>query len=174
MDATAAVVGGLIGGAAMVGMLYPAMWMMPRQMKMDFLLIVGTMAVPAGPGAYGVGLVVHAIMSAVFGLVHGGLLEAAGVTSAGTGAGLGALFGLGHAAIAGMALGMMPMLHPRMLPEQPKLLPAFAGLAPGPEERLLEPPGYFGLNYPLPTTMGFFALHILFGVIVGLVYGGLA
>ncbi len=174
MDATAAAVGGLIGGGAMVAMLYPAMWMMPRQMKMNFLLIVGTMFLPAGPAAYGAGLMVHAMMSAVFGLVHGGLLETSGVTSPGAGAGLGALFGLGHAAIAGMALGMMPMLHPRMLPERPKLIPAFAGGISEAQERLLEPPGYFALNYPLPTTIGFFALHILFGLIVGLVYGGLA
>lgn len=174
MNAGAAILGGLIGGGVMVAMLYPAMWMMPRQMKMNFLLIVGTMIVPAGPAAYGAGLMIHAMMSVVFGLVHGGLLEAAGVTSPGASAGLGALFGLGHAGIAGMALGMMPMLHPRMLPERPKLIPAFAGLAPGPEERLLEPPGYFGLNYPLATTAGFFILHILFGLIVGLVYGGLA
>jgi hypothetical protein len=75
MNAGAAVIGGLVGGGAMVAVLYPAIWMMPRQMKMNFLLIVGTMVAPAGPMVYGAGLMIHAMMSVIFGLIHGGLLE---------------------------------------------------------------------------------------------------
>jgi hypothetical protein len=69
---------------------------------------------------------------------------------------------------------MMPMVHPRMRPERPKLVAAFAGGTPGVQEPLLDPPGFFGLNYPLGTVMGFFMLHMLFGLIVGAVYGALA
>ncbi len=174
MNAGVAILGGLIGGVAMVAVLYTAIWMMPRQMKMNFLLIVGTMFVPVGAAAYGVGLAVHLMMSAAFGLVHGGLIEAAGVTSAGEGAAYGALFGLGHAVIAGVALGMMPLLHPRMRPEQPKLIPAFAGGGAASDEELLDPPGFFGLNYPPLTVMGFVMLHVMFGVIVGASYGAWA
>ncbi len=171
MSLTPAIVGGLVGGGVMVALLYPAMWMMPRQVKMNFLLIVGTMFVPAGPAAYAVGLMAHAMMSVVFGLIHGGLIEAAGVSSGASGAGLGVLFGLGHGLIAGAMLGLMPMLHPPMRPERPKLVPALAGMAPQPGEELLDPPGFFGLNYPPLTVMGFFMLHMLFGLIVGAFYG---
>ena len=174
MNVGIAVLAGIIGGMAMVALLYPAIWMLPRQMKMDFLLIVGTMFVPVGAAAYASGLLVHLMMSAAFGLVHGGVIEALGVTSAGEGAAYGALFGLAHAVFAGVALGMMPLLHPRMRPEQPKLIAAFAGAAAAPEQELLDPPGFFGLNYPPLTVMGFFMLHVMFGVIVGALYGAWA
>lgn len=173
MNVGVAILGGLIGGTAMVGVLYSAIWMLPRQMKMNFLLIVGTMLVPVGASAYAVGLMLHLMMSTAFGLIHGGLIEAIGVTSAGEGAVYGALFGLGHAVIAGVALGMMPLLHPRMRPEQPKLVPAF-GAGAEPEEELLDPPGFFGMNYPAMTVRGFFMLHVMFGAIVGLLYGAWA
>lgn len=174
MNAGVAILGGLIGGVAMVVVLYTAIWMLPRQMKMNFLLIVGTMFVPVGAGAYGVGLMVHLMMSAAFGLIHGSLIQAVGVTSAGQGAAYGALFGLVHAAIVGVALGMMPLLHPRMRPEQPKLVPALSGGPAAANEELLDPPGFFGLNYPMMTVAGFFMLHVMFGVIVGTLYGALA
>ena len=178
MNAEIAIAGGLIGGLAMVVMLYAAMWMLPNQMRMNLLLLIGTMFAPVGAAAYGLGFMMHLMMSAAFGLVHGALIEQVGVTSAGAGAGYGALFGLGHAVATGMALGMMPMIHPRLRKSRPTLTPVFAG---GPaatgapaDDELLDPPGFFGLNYPMMTTAGFFALHIMFGAIVGAVYGGLA
>jgi len=175
MNAGIAVLGGLIGGGAMIAVLYPMIWMLPRQMKMDFLKIVGTMVVPAGPAAYSAGLTIHVMMSAVFGLVHGGVLTGLDIESAGAGAGAGALIGFAHAAIAGAMLGVMPLMHPRMRPVHPKLVPAFAGGGSiSPDEELLDPPGFFGLNYPPLTIMGFFMLHIMFGLIVGVTYGALA
>lgn len=175
MNAGAAVVGGLIGGGAMVAVLYPMIWMLPRQMKMDFLKIVGTMVVPAGASAYVAGLMIHGMMSAAFGLVHGGVLTGLDIESAGAGAGAGALIGFVHAAIAGTMLGVMPLMHPRMRPVHPKLVPAFAGGGSvSAEEELLDPPGFFGLNYPPLTVMGFFMLHVMFGLIVGVTYGALA
>jgi hypothetical protein len=174
MNVEAAAVGGLIGGAAMVVVLYLMIWMFPQQMKMYLLLLVGTMFVPAGAAAYAVGLMMHAMMSVVFGLTHGALLAAFDVESVGLGIGLGVLFGLGHAVISGAMLGLMPLVHPRMRPAQPKLVPAMAGLSPGPNEQLLDPPGFFGLNYPPLTVVGFFMLHIMFGLIVGAVYGASA
>lgn len=175
MNAGAAIAGGLIGGGAMIAVLYPMIWMMPRQMKMNFLLIVGTMVAPVGATAYVAGLMIHAMMSAAFGVVHGGVLASVGVDSAGAGAAAGALFGLVHATVVGMMLGVMPLMHPRMRSEQPKLIPVFAGdRPPSAEEALLDPPGFFGLNYPPLTVMGFFMLHVMFGIIVGLTYGALA
>lgn len=175
MNAGTAVIGGLIGGGAMIAVLYPMIWMIPKQMKMNLLLMVGTMVAPAGATAYAAGLMIHAMMSAAFGLVHGGILASVGVGSAGAGVAAGTLIGLAHGALVGMMLGVLPLMHPRMRPEHPKLVPAFAGggsISPG--EELLDPPGFFGLNYPLPTVMGLFMLHIMFGMIVGVTYGAIA
>ena len=175
MNVGAAILGGLIGGGAMIAVLYPMIWMMPKQMKMNFLLIVGTMVAPVGATAYLAGLMIHAMMSAAFGLVHGGVLASLGIDSPAAGAAAGALIGLVHATVVGVMLGMMPLMHPRMRPAHSKLIPAFAGSGSvSSEEELLDPPGFFGLNYPPATVMGFFMLHVMFGLIVGLTYGALA
>jgi hypothetical protein len=174
MNAEVAIAGGLIGGAAMVAMLYSAIWLLPDQMRMNLLLLVGTMFAPVGAAAYGIGLMMHLMMSGAFGLAHGALIESVGVTSAGAGAGYGALFGFGHALAAGMALGMMPALHPRMRKPQRALTPALAGGPRPSDTELLDAPGFFGLNYPPMTTVGFVMLHVVFGVIVGAVYGAWA
>ena len=168
MDIGAAILGGLVGGGVMIALLYMGMMMMPQQMKMNLLLLLGTMLVPVGAAAYMVGLMMHAMLSIGFGAVHGLILDAADVTSGGDGALLGIAIGLAHAVIVGMALGMMPMLHPRLrgsTPSIPMLPKADAG------EDVLDPPGFFGFNYPMPTVAGFFMLHALFGVIAGLIYG---
>lgn len=174
MSVEGAIVGGLIGGAAMIAVLYAMIWMMPEQMKMNLLLILGTMAVPVGAMAYVVGLMMHAMMSVGFGLIHGAILAAFDVDSVGVGIGLGVLFGFGHALVVGMMLGIMPLMHPRMRPLQGKLLPAMAGISPAPGEELLDPPGFFALNYPPLTVVGFLMLHLMFGVIVGAFYGAFA
>ncbi len=159
MDVENAIVGGLVGGGVMIALLYMGLLMMPAQMKMNLLLLIGTMVVPVGAAAYVVGLMGHAMMSVAFGIVHGGILEALDVISSGEGLWVGALLGLGHAAVVGVALGMMPMVHPRLR------------TASRQGEDLLDAPGFFGMNYPLPTVMGFLMLHVLFGVIVGVIDG---
>jgi len=158
MDVGNAVVGGLVGGGLMIALLYMGILMMPAQMKMNLLLLIGTMVVPVGAAAYVVGLMGHAMMSVAFGIVHGAILEALDVTSSGEGLWVGALLGLGHAMVVGVALGMMPMVHPRLR------------TASRQGEDLLEAPGFFGMSYPLPTVIGLFMLHALFGLIVGVIY----
>ena len=174
MDFGVAILGGIVGGAAMNSSPSPRIWMSRSQMKMDLLKRLGTMFVPVGAAAYAVGMMMHMMMSVAFGLIHGGVLEGVGADSVGAGLGLGVLFGVVHALITGAMLGVMPLMHLRMRPVQPKLMPALAGIAPGPDEELLDPPGFFGLNYPMPTVMGFFMLHIVFGLIVGAFYGAAA
>lgn len=174
MSIGGAVLGGLIGGLAMIAVLYPMIWMLPQQMKMNLLLMIGTMMTPVGPMAYVVGLGIHVMMSVAFGLVHGGLLAAFDVEATGSAIGLGVLFGLGHALVVGMMFGMMPVIHPRMRSARQTLVPATVGAGSAPEEELLDPPGFFGLNYPPMTVMGFFMLHIMFGIIVGGVYSAFA
>jgi hypothetical protein len=171
MNVTAAIIGGLIGGAAMLALLYPARSAAPDQMRMDFLKMVGMMLVPAGAAAYVAGFAIHAMMSVVFGIAHGALIQSVNVTAT-AGLAWGALFGFAHAVVVGAMMGVMPMMHPRMRPEHPKMVPAFEGIATSAnQEDLLEPPGFFLMNYPVATIVGFVALHIMFGVIVGVVYG---
>lgn len=68
----------------------------------------------------------------------------------------GLLFGLAHWAVVGMALGMMPMMHRRI------------------RDGEMEAPGFYALRYPPMTAIGFLMLHLIFGVIVGALYGAWA
>ena len=67
----------------------------------------------------------------------------------------GLLFGLVHWLISGMDLSMVPAMHPLMKRGQ------------------MEAPGAFALSYPPMTAMGFFILHLVFGIVVGALYGAL-
>ncbi len=41
-------------------------------------------------------------------------------------------------------------------------------------QELLDPPGFYARGYPTMTAMGFLMLHLVFGVIVGALYGAWA
>ena len=153
-DGGAAIGAGLIGGAAMSVLLYMGIALMPRQMKMNLFLMLGTMLFRDRTMAYAAGGMMHAVMSIVFGLIHVALYVAFGLESALVAWGL--LFGFAHWLLTGMALGMIPVMHPLM------------------RSRQMEAPGAFAINYPSMTAAGFFMLHILFGLLVGAVYSGLA
>ncbi len=146
-----AILAGLSGGAVMAVILYMGIAMMPQQMKMNLFMMLGTMVLPVGVGAFLMGAMVHAGMSVVFGLIHGGVFAALDIDSAWAAWGL--LFGLAHWAVAGMALGMMPMMHPRMRSGE------------------IDEPGFYALRYPPMTAMGFLMLHLVFGLTVGALYG---
>ena len=151
----------------MVVPLYMGLAMMPSQMKMNLFLLLGTMMLsskpmayatggttyPNKPMAYVAGAMVHAVMSIVFGLIHVAIYAAFGLESNLVAWGL--LFGAVHWVIVGMALGMMPMMH--------------AGIKKG----IIGAPGAFASSYPMMTVGGFLMLHLLFGVLVALVYSAL-
>ncbi len=149
-----AILAGLVGGAVMAVILYMGIIMMPQQMKMNLFMMLGSMMLPVGVGAFVMGAMVHAGMSVVFGLIHGAVFAAADIESAWAAWGL--LFGVAHWAVVGMALGMMPMVHPRMRSGE------------------IDEPGFYAIRYPPMTAMGFLILHLVFGVIVGALYGAWA
>ncbi len=153
MDVGAAIAAGLVGGGVMAVLLYMGIAMMPSQMKMNLFQMLGTMMVPAGGMAYIAGAMMHAVMSVVFGLIHGLLYIAFDIDSSFFGWGL--VFGFGHWVITGIGLGMLPTMHPAIRRGE------------------LQAPGAFAMNYPRMTAMGFFVLHIVFGVVTALVYDGL-
>ncbi len=151
----AAVGAGILAGAIMMVPLYMGMMMMPSQMRMDVLLMLGTMTGSRNqPMAYGIGVMMHGVMSIVFALIHVSLYSAFDLTDAL--AAWGVLFGFVHWVIVGVALGMMRTMHPLIRSGE------------------MENPGPFAISFPTMTAMGFFMLHILFGVLVGSFYQAFA
>ena len=147
----AAIGAGLVGAAAMLVPLYMGILMFPRQMTMNILYILGTMMGTRHKAmAYTVGVEMHAVMGIAFGLAHAGVFLGLDIDS--NEAAWGLLFGFGHWIIVGMGLGMMGIMHPRMRSGE---LPA---------------PGAYAKDSPPMTMMGFLMLHLLFGVVVGVLY----
>ena len=149
-----AILAGLVGGAVMAVILYMGIIIMPQQMKMNLFMMLGSMMLPVGAAAFLMGAMVHGGMRVVFGLIHGAVFAAADIDSAEAAWGL--LFGVVHWAAVGMALGMLPLMHPRMRSGE------------------IAAPGFFALGYPPMTAMGFWMPHLVFGVIVGVLYGAWA
>ena len=121
---------------------------------MNLSLMLGTMMFRNQGMAYVSGGMKHAGMSIAFGLIHIAVFAAFDLET--SFAAWGVLFGLVHRIASGMGLGMVPMMHPLM------------------KSREMDAPGAFALNYPPMTAMGFFMLHILFGVLVGAFYAAIA
>ena len=147
-DVGGAVVAGSLGGGVMIVLLYLGIAMMPSGMRMNLLLMLGTMVLPRGLAAYVLGAMVHAMMSIAFGLIHAGVY-AAGLEPS---VGWGLLFGAVHWAIVGIGLGMIPIMH--------------RGMRAGE----IEKPGMFAMSLGPMTAMGFLGLHLVYGVIVAAVY----
>ncbi|WP_100497891.1 hypothetical protein [Geodermatophilus chilensis] len=80
---------------------------------------------------------------------------------------IGALIGLVHGLMAGVVMAMMPAMHPRMTAT------ATAGSPSGPAVEL-KPPGPFAKNYGAATPPGVVMAHVIYGLVVGLVYALLA
>ena len=150
MDFPALLGAGLLGGLAMTAILYMGMAMMPSQMKMNILRLLGTMMFRNTTVVYVAGIMMHAANSILFALIHVGIYEAVDLDS--NLAAWGLLFGGIHYMVSGMAMGMMPMMH--------------AGIRSG----TVSAPGAFALRYPAGTVMGFLMLHLMFGVLVGVLY----
>ena len=149
-----AILAGLIGGGVMAAILYMGIFMLPDQMKMNLFMMLGSMMLPVGAAAFVMGAMAHAGMSVVMGLIHGAVFAAADIDSAEWAWGL--LFGLVHWVAVGMALGMLPLMHSRIRSGE------------------VDAPGFYALNFPPMTAMGFLMLHLVFGVLVGVLYAAWA
>jgi len=149
-DAGAAILAGIIGGVIMSMALYMGIAMMPRQMKMNLFLMLGTMMFSGGAMAFAAGAMMHAVMSVGFGVAHVALYDAFGLESALVAWGV--LFGVAHWAFSGVGLSMLPAMHPQMRCGE------------------MDAPRAFATGYPPMTAMGFFMLHVRFGIAVGASY----
>ena len=152
-EAGSAIVAGLVGGLAFL--MVVTMGLAVGMTRMNFLYVLGSMLAPKAPRstAYAVGVAVHAIASAVFGLVHAGILHAIGMTSIGQAAGwdllIGGIHGLLVLMILPMALELMHPLVRRGEMERPRF--ALTGFGAG-------------------TPVGSLVAHLVFGLVTGAIY----
>ncbi len=134
----------------MAAVLYMGIAMMSSQMKMTLFNLLGTMMFRERVMVYLAGAMIHGVMSIAFVFAHVGIYQALDIESSLAAWGL--LFGFVHFVVAGMGMGMMPMMH--------------LGIRSG----VVQAPGMFAMSYPRAAVMGFLMLHLLFGVLVGVFY----
>jgi hypothetical protein len=145
------IIGAIIAGIVGTIVITMVMEMAPKMgmPKMDMVGMLGAMFSPQSNRT--LGLVIHLMMGVVFAIVYA-LLWNLGIGTQGLL--WGAIFGIGHWLVAGSMMGGMPMMH--------------AGIKAG----VIEAPGIFMLkNGGLMAFMGGLMGHIIFGLVVALVYG---
>ncbi len=148
-----AALAGLVGAVAMLVVMYGGRAM--GMTSMDLLRTLGSMVLPKGAknAVYGIGAMMHLMMGAAFGLVHAGLLHAAGPTSDGAAAGVGALLGFGHGVMVAFAMPvMLTMAHPLVRSGE---IPA---------------PGVAMTGFGKMTPLGVVMAHAVFGLVAGAIY----
>jgi hypothetical protein len=124
--------------------------------RMDIPLLLGTIFSAERGRASVIGYAIHFANGLVFALAYGLVFEATGEA--------GWLFGLALGAVHGGFAGggllnvLLPVVHPRMGKPWTD-----ARSAP-----VLEPPGFLLSNYGRATLAATFALHLVYGAIVGL------
>jgi hypothetical protein len=147
MKTRRAIVAGLVGGVAMTVLA----WLVRQAgLQMNAEMMLGSM-VSSAPGAttWLIGFVIHLMISALIALIYAWGFERV-THRAGAGIGLG--FAVIHVIIAGIVMAIIPAIHP-MIPEQ---MPA---------------PGAFMANMGGVFVALFVAEHLLYGGIVGGLYG---
>ena len=128
--------------------------MFPSQMPMNLIHMMGTRMTRNTMGAYVMGTVMHFGAGIIYAIAHTALYLAFGLESQLLLWGI--LFGVVHYLVAGMGMGMMGVMHPRIR--------AGEMAAPGP----------FVRNLPMVAVVGFPMVHVVFGLVVGVMYEALA
>lgn len=161
-----ALVGGLVATIVMSAMMKMASTLGLTQMP-AMHQISGTMFSGDEDVANKIGIVVHYVMMGpvVFGLIYGALIAALGLNAVLAGV----VIGLVHSLlVGGMAMPMMPAMHPRM-----GEAPVTAGGGTVTQEHgelRLSSPGFFGARWGTMTPAGVIAGHVVYGLVLGLVY----
>jgi hypothetical protein len=142
-----AIFAGIVGGLCMTGIGWLA-----RAGGIDYNaeMLLGTMlGYPAGQDAWTIGLGVHTVISIVVALLYAMGFEAI-AHRAGPAAGFS--FSVVHTVLAGLALLAIPIVHPLIPEQQPE-------------------PGMFMVNSGAPSVAVFIVGHVMFGILVGSIYG---
>ncbi|HEU4449238.1 MAG TPA: hypothetical protein VFR63_04540 [Gaiellaceae bacterium] len=148
-----ALVGGLAGTLVLTTLLRAASELGLTRIDLPFLL--GTAVTEDRVRAKAIGYLLHFVFGLLFALAYWAVF----VVVDDSGILLGAAFGFVHALFAASALVsvLLPTVHPRMGSGFDA-----AGSAP-----LLEPPGFFLLNYGRQTPLVTVVAHVVYGGIVG-------
>lgn len=148
-----ALLGGLVGGLAFL--MIVAGGYASGMTRMNFLQILGTMVSPriSRRNAYALGFAMHMMASAVFGLLHGAIVESIGVETVAAGAGWGVALGVVHGAMILLTLPMMlTLMHPLVRKGE------------------FERPGIALTGFGAMTPIGSLMAHVAFGLTVGSIY----
>ncbi|MCH8063404.1 MAG: hypothetical protein IH861_12995 [Chloroflexi bacterium] len=148
-----AIVAGVVATVVMTIVMYMGKAMMPQQMPMNILHMLGTMMTRSTGPAYMMGAMMHGVMGVIFALIHVALFVAFGLEAL---VAWGILFGVVHWVIAGMGMGMMNFVHPVIRSGE------------------MMAPGAFVKNLPMMNVMGFLMVHVIYGLVVGGLYQALA
>ena len=125
--------------------------------RMNIPYLLGTMVTADRDRAKALGVVLHLVNGWIFSIVYIFAFHAWGGPTWWKGAAI-ALVHSGFVLAAGMPT--MPGIHPRMASE-----------TRGPTVvRVLEPPGFFGVNYGYRTPVSIVLAHLAFGLILGTFY----
>ena len=149
-----ALAGGLIGTAVLTSGSRLAQHL--GWTRMDIPLLLGTIFTAERGRATAIGYAIHFANGLVFALAYGLVFEATDHA--------GWLFGLLLGAVHGLFAGgillnvLLPVVHPRM-----GMAWTDARSAP-----VLEPPGFLLSNYGRSTLVATFALHLVYGALIGL------
>jgi len=125
--------------------------------RLNLPLILGSAFTPDRDHARALGVILHIFMGWAFSIIYViGMGFLGGPTWY-----RGAFIGLAHAlAICVIGWQILPGIHPRMASE-----------THGPAAtRMLEPPGFMGVNYGIMTPVAVFVTHAIFGAILGAFY----
>jgi hypothetical protein len=146
MSTSRAIIAGVVGALAitLVTSLLRAMGM-----PINFEMMVGSMLTATiGLSTWLLGFLIHLFTGAIFGILYSAVFQRwTRRADATTGVGLGAV----HALFSGLALGMLPAVHP-LVPEQ------------------MAAPGIFLAQLGAGGVIVYIGLHLLFGAVVGAMY----
>ncbi len=145
-----AVGAGILATLIMTAVMYMGKFMMPKQMPMDILYMLGSMMSTDKMPAYGMGSMMHAGFGIAFALAHIALFVAFDIDDNLVLWGI--LFGAVHWMIMGMMMGMMKVMHPRI------------------KDGSVPDPGFFVLKFTPMNAMGFMMVHLLYGLSLGALY----
>ncbi|QTG82884.1 hypothetical protein J5251_01860 [Arthrobacter crystallopoietes] len=125
--------------------------------RLDLPLVLGTLVTPDPDHARVAGFFIHLAAGQIFALGYAATFALLGQATWW----LGGLLGLLHVAVAlTIVLPLLPGVHPRM-----------ASHRAGPSNRAaLEPPGLLALNYGIQTPAVAVAAHLVYGVMLGLLF----
>lgn len=120
--------------------------------------MIGTMFSARRSRAMAIGFVLHFALGLGFALLYATAFRGWGRAGVALGAGLGLFHG---AFVLVVGMEVLPALHPRMASRHHGPTPT----------RQLEPPGFLALNYGWATPLWTLVAHVLYGAVLGGLYG---